>query len=50
LSECADNSTEIVGTEPAATAVSRASLYFRGISIDYNELVDPSPEQSKLAD
>jgi probable HAF family extracellular repeat protein len=37
-----NNSTEIVGTKPAATAVSRAYLYFRGISIDLNELVDPS--------
>jgi probable HAF family extracellular repeat protein len=37
-----DNSTEIVGTKPAATAVSRAYLYFRGISIDLNELVDSS--------
>ena len=37
-----NNSTEIVGTKPAATAVSRAYLYFRGISIDLNELVDSS--------
>jgi probable HAF family extracellular repeat protein len=37
-----NNSTEIVGTKPAATAVSRAYLYLRGISIDLNELVDPS--------
>jgi probable HAF family extracellular repeat protein len=37
-----NNSTEIVGAKPAATAVSRAYLYFRGISIDLNELVDPS--------
>ena len=37
-----NNSTEIVGTKPAATAVGRAYLYFRGISIDLNELVDPS--------
>jgi probable HAF family extracellular repeat protein len=37
-----NNSTEIVGTKPAATAVSRAYLYFGGISIDLNELVDPS--------
>ena len=37
-----NNSTEIVGTKPAPTAVSRAYLYFRGISIDLNELVDPS--------
>ena len=37
-----NDSAEIVGTKPAATAVSRAYLYFRGISIDLNELVDPS--------
>jgi probable HAF family extracellular repeat protein len=37
-----NNSTEIVGTKPAATAVSRAYLYFRGISIDLNDLVDSS--------
>ena len=37
-----NNNTEIVGTKPAATAVSRAYLYFRGISIDLNELVDSS--------
>jgi 6-phosphogluconolactonase len=37
-----NNSTEIVGAKPAATAVSRAYLYFRGISIDLNDLVDPS--------
>jgi probable HAF family extracellular repeat protein len=37
-----NNSTVIVGTKPAATAVSRAYLYFRGISIDLNELVEPS--------
>jgi hypothetical protein len=37
-----NNSAEIVGTKAAATAVSRAYLYFRGISIDLNELVDPS--------
>jgi 6-phosphogluconolactonase len=37
-----NNSTEIVGTKPAATAFSRAYLYFRGISIDLNELVDSS--------
>ena len=37
-----NNSTEIVGTKPAATAVSRAYLYFRGISIDMNDLVDSS--------
>jgi probable HAF family extracellular repeat protein len=37
-----NNSTEIVGAKPASTAVSRAYLYFRGISIDLNELVDSS--------
>lgn len=37
-----NNSTEIVGTKPAATAVSRAYLYFQSISIDLNELVDSS--------
>lgn len=37
-----NNSTLIVGTKPAATAVSRAYLYFRGISIDLNDLVDSS--------
>jgi len=37
-----NNSSLIVGTKPAATAVSRAYLYFRGISIDMNELVDSS--------
>jgi hypothetical protein len=37
-----NKSTEIVGIKPAATAVSRAYLYFRGIAIDLNELVDSS--------
>jgi len=37
-----NNSAEIVGAKAAATAFSRAYLYFRGISIDLNELVDPS--------
>jgi probable HAF family extracellular repeat protein len=37
-----NNSKLIVGTKPAATAVSRAYLYFRGISIDLNDLVEPS--------
>jgi 6-phosphogluconolactonase len=37
-----NNSTEIVGTKPASTAFSRAYLYFRGISIDLNDLVDSS--------
>ena len=37
-----NNSSEIVGAKPAATAGSRAYLYFGGLSIDLNELVDPS--------
>jgi hypothetical protein len=37
-----NNISVIVGTKPAATAVSRAYLYFHGNSIDLNELVDPS--------
>jgi probable HAF family extracellular repeat protein len=36
-----NNSSLIVGTKPAATG-SRAYLYFHGISIDLNELVDSS--------
>ena len=37
-----NNTSLIVGTKPAAAAVSRAYLYFHGISIDLNELIDPS--------
>ncbi len=37
-----NHSSEIVGAKPAATAGSRAYLYFGGLSIDLNELVDPS--------
>jgi probable HAF family extracellular repeat protein len=37
-----NNNTEIVGAKAAATAVSRAYLYYGGASIDLNEFVDPS--------
>jgi hypothetical protein len=37
-----NNSLEIVGSKPAATAGSRAYVYFHGIAVDVNELVDPS--------
>src|ERR1700751_3238565 len=37
-----NNATEIVGYKPTATAGSRAYVYFRGVSVDLNQLVDPS--------
>ncbi len=37
-----NNSSLIVGTKLAATGVTRAYLYFHGISIDLNELVESS--------
>ena len=37
-----NNNTEIVGAKATVTAVSRAYLYYNGISADLNEIVSPS--------
>jgi probable HAF family extracellular repeat protein len=37
-----NNNSEIVGSKPAVTAGSRAYVYFGGVAVDLNKLVDPS--------